>query len=112
MATLIDNIIVSQNLCGSYVSSILVNDTSDHLPMVCVLSSLMTAKRGLMVVKSRDTRIQNMNSLKRQLSDHDWTEELTDLSPSTNMEKIHTTLSSIIDHCLPYKERTIKYRHI
>ena len=28
------------------------------------------------------------------------------------MEKIHTTLSSIIDHCLPYKECTIKYRHI
>ena len=53
-----------------------------------------------------------MNSLKRQLSDHDWTEEFTDLSPSPNMEKIHTTLSSIIDHCLPYKERTIKYRHI
>ena len=89
-----------------------MNDISDHLPTVCVLSSLMTAKRGPMVVKSRDTRIQNMNSLKRQLSDHDWTEELTDLSPSTNMEKIHTTLSSIIDHCLPYKERTIKYRHI
>ena len=112
MATLIDNIIVSQNLCGSYVSSILVNDTSDHLPMVCVLSSLMTAKRGPMVVKCRDTRVQNMNSLKKQLSDHDWTEELTDLSPSTNMEKIHTMLSSMINHCLPYKECTIKYRHI
>ena len=101
-ATLIDNIIVSQNLCWSYVSSILVNDTSDHLPTVCVLSSLMTAKRGPMVVKCRDTRVQNMNSLKKQLSDHDWTEELTDLSPSTNMEKIHTTLSSMINHCLPY----------
>ena len=61
-ATLIDNIIVSQNLCRSYVSSILVNDTSDHLPTVCVLSSLMTAKREPMVVKSRDTRVQNMNS--------------------------------------------------
>ena len=66
-ATLIDNIIVSQNLCGSYVSSILVNDTSDHLPTVCVLSSLMTAKREPMVVKSRDTRVQNMNSLKGNL---------------------------------------------
>ena len=36
-ATLIDNIIVSQNLCGSYTSSILINDTSDHLPTVCIL---------------------------------------------------------------------------
>ena len=99
-------------MCRSYVSSILVNDASDHLPTVCVLNSLMTAKRGPMVVKSRDTRIQNMNSLKRQLSDYNWTEELNDSSPGINMEKIHTTLSSLIDHCLPYKECTIKYRLI
>ena len=111
-ATLIDNIIVSQNLCGSYVSSILVSDTSNHLPTVCVLNSLITSKRGPMVGKSRATRIRNINSLKRQLSDYDWTEELTDSSPSTNMEKIDTTLSTLIDNCLPYKERTIKYRHI
>ena len=39
-AILIDNIFVSQNLCGSYVSSILINDTSDHLPTACVLSEL------------------------------------------------------------------------
>ena len=111
-ATLIDNIIVSQNLCGSYVSSILMSNTSDHLPTVCVLNSLITSKKEPMVVKSRDTRIRNINSLKRQLSDYDWTEELTDSSPSTNMENIHTTLSTLIDHCLPYKEHTIKYRHI
>ena len=36
-ATLIDNILVSQNLCGRYISNILVNDMSDHLPSVCVL---------------------------------------------------------------------------
>ena len=89
-----------------------MNDTSDHLPMVCVLNLLMTAKREPMVVKSRETRVQNMNFLKRQLVDHDWTEELSDSSPSTNMEKIHTMLSSMINHCLPYKECTIKYRHI
>ena len=39
-ATLIDNIMVSQNLCGSYTSNILINDTSDHLPVICVLNSL------------------------------------------------------------------------
>ena len=40
-ATLIDNIIVSQNLCGLYTSSILINDTGDHLPTVCILKSLI-----------------------------------------------------------------------
>ena len=54
-ATLIDNIIVSQNLCGAYTSNILVNDTSDHLPSVCVLTSLISAKKEPIMIKSRDT---------------------------------------------------------
>ena len=44
-AILIDNIIVCQNLCGAYTSNILINDTSDHLPTICVLNSLISAKK-------------------------------------------------------------------
>ena len=68
-ATLIDNIIVSQNLCGSFVSSILVNDTSDHLPTVCVLDSVKLSKKEPMVIRSRDTRTKNVEALNRQLRD-------------------------------------------
>ena len=42
-ATLIDNIIVSQNLCGSFISSVLINDISDHLPTACVIPTLITS---------------------------------------------------------------------
>ena len=41
-ATLIDNIIVSQNMCGAYTSNILINDTSDHL----CLEFLNLSKKG------------------------------------------------------------------
>ena len=68
--TLIDNIIVSQNLCGSYVSSILVSDTSDHLPTVCVIGSLDLSKKEPMVVRCRDTRLKNISVLKKQLMQH------------------------------------------
>ena len=54
-ATLIDNIIVSQS--GAYTSNILINDTSDHLPSVCVLTSLLSAKKEPIVIKSRDTPV-------------------------------------------------------
>ena len=111
-ATLIDNIIVSQNLCGSFVSSVLVRDTSDHLPTVCVLSSLVSTKKEPLVIKCRDTRLKNVSALKRQLSNHNWQEELADSSPSKNMEKIHDTLTSAIDHCMPYNERTISHKQI
>ena len=47
----IDNIIVSQNLCGAYTSSILINGMSDHLPTFCVLNSLISAKKEPIVIK-------------------------------------------------------------
>ena len=111
-ATLLDNIIVSQNLCGAYTSSILINDMSDHLPTVCVLNSLISTKKEPIVIKSRDTRLQNLSALKRQIQEHDWTQLLTDPSPSKNMEGVHNQLTSIIDQCIPYKERTVNHKHI
>ena len=111
-ATLRDNIIVSQNLCGAYTSNILVNDTSNHLPMVCVLDSLISAKKESTIIKSTDTRVQNLAALKRQLQEHDWIQDLVDLSPSKNMEEIHNTLTTTIDHCIPYKEHTVNYKHV
>ena len=96
-ATLIDNIIVSQNLCGAYTSNILINDTSDHLPTICVLNSLISAKKEPTIIKSRDTRLWNLVSLKKQIQEHDWTHLLTDPSPSKNMEGVHNQLTTIID---------------
>ena len=99
-------------MCGSYVSSILISDTSDHLPTVCVLSSLDSSKKEPMVVRCRYTRLKNISALKKQLINHNWADELSDSSPSKNMEKIHTTLSTAIDHCMPYREHVINYKHI
>ena len=103
---------MSQNLCGAYTSNILINDTSDHLPMVCVLNSLISAKKEPTVIKSRDTRLRNLATLKRQLQDHDWTQDLADPSPSKNMGEIHNLLTTTINHCIPYKERTVNHKHI
>ena len=111
-ATLIDNIMVSQNLCGSYTSNILINDTSDHLPVICVLNSLTSMKKESLVVKSRDTRLRNLVTLKKQVTNYDWTSLLTDKSPSKNMESVHDQLLSIIDHCTPYCEHKINHKQI
>ena len=76
---------MSQNLCGSYISNIVINDTSDHLPTVCSLGDLKTLKRKPMYVTSHDTRPKNMKALKRQLSKHDWSAELSPESLSVSM---------------------------
>ena len=103
-ATLIDNIIVSQNLCGAYTSNILINDTSDHLPTICILNSLISVKKEPIMIRSRDTRLRNLVALKRQINDYDWSPLMTDQYPSKNMECVHDHLSAIIDHCTPYRE--------
>ena len=111
-ATLIDNIIVSQNLCGAYTSSILINDTNDHLPTICVLNSLISVKKEPIMIKSRDTRQRNLVALKKQINDHDWSPLMTDPSPSKNMECVHNQLAVIIDQCTPYRERRVNHKHV
>ena len=110
--TLIDNIIVSQNLCGSFISGVLVYDTSDHLPTVCILGSLVSAKKRTFSHEMQRYTMKNITALKRQLSKHNWQNELTDSSPSKNMENIHATLTSAIDQCMPYNEHTIRQKQI
>ena len=89
-----------------------LTNTSDHLPTACVFSSLQSTKKEPVVVRCRDTRLKNLSALIRILDNHNWEDELSDQSPSKNMEKIHVTLSSAIDHCMPYRERVIKHKQI
>ena len=104
--------IISQNLCGVYTSNILINDTSDHLPTVCVLSSLITTKKEPIVIKSRDTRLHNLEALRRHIREYDWVPMLTDPSPNRNMELVHEKLTSIINHCTPYRERKVNHKKV
>ena len=54
-ATLIDNIMISQSLCGRYSSGILVDDISDHMPTICIIRALKGASKDPVQIKSRDT---------------------------------------------------------
>ena len=53
-----------------------------------------------------------MVALKKQISDYDWSSLMTDPSPSKNMERVHEQLTTIIDHCTPYRECRVNHRHI
>ena len=111
-ATLIDNIIVSQNFCGKYVGSILVNDMSDHLPTICVINSFIAVGKEKVIIASRDTRPKNMKALRTQLINQDWSQDLIDESPSVNMEKIHMAITNIVDNCIPMNTREINHKKL
>ena len=110
--TLIDNIIVSQNFCGKYVSSILVNDMSDHLPTICVISSFTAVSREKVIISSRDTRPKNMKALRTGLNNHDWSQDLKDDSPSVNIENVHNVITTIVEKCIPTNSRENKHKNL
>ena len=111
-ATLIDNIIVSENLCGNFYSNILINDMSDHMPTVCVVESLKTAKKDNITITSRDTRPKNTAALKDHLQNYDWPVLMNSTSLDTNMERLDNVIQTEIDYCTPVKSRKISYRKL
>ena len=111
-ATLIDNIMVSRNFCGSYISDVLVDDTSDHLPTSCTLKGLVASRKEPVVIKSRDLRPKNLKRLNDSLSKQNWGEVTKNDSPSDCMEKLHTTLTDLVEICVPEKERKINSKKL
>ena len=51
--TLIDNIIVSSSIYGNYLSGLLIDNISDHLPCIMVARNLNTTKKNPIVINSR-----------------------------------------------------------
>ena len=109
-ATLIDNIIVSQNLCGSFTSSVLINDISDHLPTACIIPSMVSAKKEPVMITSRDTRPKNMKALQKQLSVIDWSEVTSRESCSDNLETLTNILTDMINRCIPEHTRYLNHK--
>ena len=104
-ATLIDNIIVSENLCGNFCSNILINDMSDHMPTICVMESLKTTKKDNIIMTSRDTRPKNIAALKDHLQSYDWPALLNNTSLDRNMETLDNIVQLEMNYCTPVKSQ-------
>ena len=112
MATLIDNIIISQNLCGNFLSGILMYDISDHLPSYCILPDLESAKKAKTSIKSRDMREPNIVALKEQLSNIDWVHLLCDDRVNENLNQLNGVLQEHIECYIPYREYTVNPKRL
>ena len=55
-ATLIDNILISEDLQEKFSSGILIDNSSDHLPCYATLKDVLLSKRAPLIITSRDTR--------------------------------------------------------
>ena len=111
-ATLIDNIIITQNCCSSYESNVLIDDISDHLPSVCILKNAKVSRKKLITIKSRDTRKRNMDALKKSLDCTDWSELSKLKNVNDKAEWLHNKLVEKIDYYVPFRTHTINYKNL
>ena len=111
-ATLIDNILVSQNFCVKFMSSILLDDISDHLASTLVIHDVFANKKDKVSVTSRDMRPRTLLALKTHLEKTDWTQLTTSPDYDGNVTQIHKTLTEALDHYVPEKTRHINYKSL
>ena len=111
-ATLIDNIFISPKLQHTMTPYILTDDISDHLPIVAMLGNQKKSLRESKIVKTRDFSDQNIEKIKAELSELDWTDILTDLDCNDSFNKFHQILCKAIDKHAPETQRKISYQKL
>ena len=84
--------------------------------IICLLyvswKKVTSCKKEPVVIRTRDRRTKNMTQLRENLLTHDWNNDINNGSVSISMENIHRNLISIVDKCIPYVEREIKYKQL
>ena len=111
-ATLIDNILIDQQLDTNSSSGILIDNTSDHLPCYTIIPNIHPTRRKLLEITNRDTRPKNVVALKRFLSVPGTLLPLNEGNASQQFDQFHDQLQEAIDHFLPLTTRKIPSRSI
>ena len=124
-ATLIDNIFVPTTLSLVFNSYLLVDDMSDHLPIVTILRDVELCSKSKRVIETRDLCPKYVKKLKCKLSSINWDEYLmmkTVIPENVNVitgnvnevfDKCHEKLLDIINKHSPIRKREVsekKYR--
>ena len=91
-AMLIDNIIVSMNYVGRYSCYVLIDDISDHLPSILLLSGVTAHKKEPVLIKSKDLRKCNMEALKQSLDNTNFERLIVVNDLNTSFSNVHSKL--------------------
>ena len=108
-ATLIDNILVTENLLSRFESKILLENISDHLVCLLRVQDLLVKNNTQIEVEYRDMSKQGLDRLKEELIKTDWNNELPeDDTLDNNMTNFSKLLQTTCDHFLPFKQKKIR----
>ena len=103
-ATLIDNIFISELLHRNFESSILIEDISDHLPLLTMLKQTRLLNSELLEFNSRclsDEKLKHVNSI---LMNVDWIGLLTGTTSNQKFNQFSDKVDSVLDQVAPIEK--------
>ena len=109
-ATLLDNIMVNLSLNQNYLSGILVDDMSDHLPCLLVLKGKRFEKREPITITYREMKEDNIQKIKTELKEISWESIMHADNVNENFDMFHQQLQECISRHTIEKKITIPYK--
>ena len=100
-ATLIDNIFVSRNLHKYFESAIILEDISDHLPLLVLLKQTKLLDNKLIKFESRKLDENTITLIKQKLFQVNWTRLLNATNCSENFDLFSSKINEIMDSVSP-----------
>ena len=99
--TLIGNIFVSKALHQDFESAVLLNDMSDHMPLLTMLKQTKVMDKTNLEFKSRNLNNTKIGVIRDELFAVDWIEELKNKSSSENFMKFCSIVNGVMDKVSP-----------
>ena len=100
-ATLIDNIFMRRNLHKHFESAIILEDISDHLPLLVLLKQTKLLDNKPINFESRKLNENIIMLIKQKLFQVDWTRLLNATNCSENFDLFSSKLNEIMDSVSP-----------
>ena len=106
-ATLIDNIYVTEQLHRSFDSMLLLNDMSDHLPVLTLLKQTKILKPELLIFESRCLTQSKLKAVNHKLMKKDWIGLLNGPTCDEKFNQFSDTLNSTLDEIAPKNDQDL-----
>ena len=110
-ATLIDNILISNRLQYNYTPYVVVDDLSDHYPVLVVINNIEHCKKDKVKIAKQKIDSKSIGLIKHDLNNIDWN-CIDNMNVNESFDCFHSLLTSTIDKHCPKQEFRISYGKI
>ena len=110
-ATLIDNIFVSKKLYQTFDSCIILNDISDHLPMLALLKQTKMLNKEPLEFVSRNLNEKKISRINEKLLNVDWVGTLKAHEVNQNFNCLNDIIKMTMDEIAPRHIVKVSSKH-